>query len=361
MDICSKTELDLIAIDFETIRTLGDNIHDSVFLMMIVPFYAISIRAVGEYRNERLLDLNSDKKITDLRNSIKIYQDRFRKVKVRFQEADNTSDMLFRSMLRFRFLQKWNIHFNLGIYFTKDGKIVGNTQWIETYLNLNRERNEDRNRKSFDTGYVIGCAIQKVYTLYNLPTSMKIIQLGTVPEFGYMDFNTYKSSNIFKGSWEKEVHLAFLHILSLINFEKYVLESVLPGDNEWLFRIKYNVIHYAFSGIDAIFRHCNADNKMAKEEKEIFQELIDDRWQLFSSDFRGCMMHYRLTDKNQKALIKENVYSEEVPFNGLIESVFPGMNFDLYNDKLSKKRDAIESFLEQQFYIDVNKIHTLER
>ena len=73
--------------------------------------------------------------------------------------------------------------------------------------------------------------------------------------------------------------------MSLINFEKYVLESVLSGDNEWLFRIKYNVIHYAISGIDAIFRHCNADNQMAKEEKDIFHSLIDDRWQLFSSDF----------------------------------------------------------------------------
>ena len=361
MDICTKTELDLIAIDFETIRTLGDNIHDSVFMMMIVPFFAISIRAVGEYRNERLLDADSDRKITDLRNSIKIYQDKFRRTKVRFQKADYTSDTLFRSMLRFRFLQKWNIHFNLGIYFTKDGKIVGNTQWIETYFNLNIEKNKDRNRKSFDTGYMVGRATQKVYNLYNLPTSMKTIQLGTVPEFGYIDFNTNKASKIFRGSWEKEVHLAFLHILSLINFEKYVLESVLPSDNEWLFRIKYIVIHYALSGVDAIFRHCNADNKMAKEEKDVFQKLIGDRWQLFSSDFRGCMMHYRLTDKNQKALIKKDVYNEEIPFNGLIESVFPEMNFGLYNDKLSRKRDAIEEFLKRQFYIDVNKIHMLDR
>lgn len=359
MEICSKTELDLIAIDFETIRALGEGIHDSVFMMMIVPFFAISIRAVGEYRHERLLDVDSDKKITDLRNSIKIYQDRFRKVKVRFQEADNTSDTLFRSMLRFRFLQKWNLHYNLGIYVTKDGKIVGNTQWIETYFNLNKERSEDRNRKSYDTGYVIGCAIQKVYNLYNLPIPMNIIQLGTVPEFWYIDVNTNKATKIFRGSWEKEVHLAFLHILSLINFEKYVLESVLPGDNEWLFRIKYIVTHYALSGIEAIFRHCNADNKMTKVEKDIFQELVNDRWQLFSSDFRGCMMHYRLTDKDQKALINEDVYSEEVPFNGLIESLFPGLNFDIYNDKLSKKRDAIELFLERQFYIDVNKIHAL--
>ena len=73
------------------------------------------------------------------------------------------------------------------------------------------------------------------------------------------------------------------------------------------------------------------------------------------------MMHYRLTDKNKKALIREDLYSEEVPFHGLIESVFPEMNFDLYNDKLSKKRDAIEVFLERQFCIDVNKIRTLGR
>ena len=80
MDICSKTELDLIAIDFETIYTLGENIHDSVFMMMIIPFFAISIRAVGEYRNERLLDSDSEKRITDLRNSIKLYQNRYRKL-----------------------------------------------------------------------------------------------------------------------------------------------------------------------------------------------------------------------------------------------------------------------------------------
>jgi len=356
MDICSRTEQELLAIDCETIRTLGLKIHDSVFSLMIVPFWAITIRGVEDYWQIKLLDPESDKRIYDLRNSLKIYQDRFRRIKIRFLETDETSDALFRNMLRFDFLKRLNVHYNIGIYVTNDGKVVGNTQWIDSYSHLNKEKSEVRERKAYDMGHIMGSAIQSACNIINPSIPVKSIELGSMPEIGYIDFNTNKASEFFRGSWSKEIQLAFLHLLSVVNFEKYVLESVLPADNEWLFRVKYVVIHYVLSGIEKIYRHCNADNKMEKTESEKFQKLIIDRWILSSSELRGCMMHYRLKDKNQKSLMKEDSFDEKLPFNGLIESIFEGMSFDTYDHALSTKRDEIEKFLEEQFFIDVKKI-----
>lgn len=164
-----------------------------------------------------------------------------------------------------------------------------------------------RRQKAIDTGYIIGSAIQRAYDLNDPSIKVKNIELGEVPKLGYLDFNTNRASTFFRGSWDKEVQLAFLHLLSLINFEKYILESVLPAGNEWLFRIKYVVLHYTILGIDSIYRHCNSDNKMSELETEAFQKLTRDKWTLFSSDFRGCMMHYRLRDKNHTPLIKEKI------------------------------------------------------
>lgn len=356
MDICKYTEMELISKDCNTMRTIGLNIRDSIFSMMIVPFYAIAIRGFEDYWETDLLDTESKRKVYDLRNSLKIYQDKFRRIKIRFLDADETSDLLFKNQLRFEILKKFNIHYNLGIYVTDEGKIVGNTQWIDSYFQLNKEPSEEVNNKSFDIGYMIGSAIQKACNMNELLTLSESIQLGDCPRFGYIDFNTNRNSSIFRGSWDKEVQLAFLHLLSLINFEKYVLEKVLPIDNEWLFRIKYVVIHYALSGIEQIYRHCNADNKMDVEIKNLFQTLLDDRWTFFPSEFRGCMMHYRLSDKENRSLIKEELFDERLPFNGLIESIFHGLTFNEYNKILSSKRDEMELFLESQFNIDKQMI-----
>ena len=356
MDICLQTEQKLITIDCETIRTLGMNIHDSIYNMMIVPFYAMTIRSLEDYWQIKLLDPESDKKIYDLRNSIKIFQDRFGRIKVCFLAADETSDTLFRNMLKFDFLKRLNIHNNIGIYVTKDGKIVGNTQWIGSYIKLNKENILEIEKKSFDISYKMGVAIRSACDKIDLSVPLKSVKLGSVPEIGYIDFNTNRPSKIFRGSWSKEVHLAFLHLLSLVNFEKYILESVLPEDNEWLFRIKYIVIHYALSGIEKIFRHCNPDNKMEKKESEKFQKILIDKWTISSSVLRGCMMHYQLKDKNQQFIIKEDEFNDKLPFNGLIESLFEGMSFDAYNYVLSKKRDEIEDFLQEKFFIDIKRI-----
>ena len=68
------------------------------------------------------------------------------------------------------------------------------------------------------------------------------------------------------------------------------------------------------------------------------------------------MMHYGLKDKNQQFLIKEDVFDDTLPFNGLIDSIFEGMPFDTYNYALSKKRDEIGDFLQEKFLIDVKQI-----
>ena len=347
----------LIQNDCESIKQLVLNYHDSIFCMRIIPYMALFCRSFQEYADTELISPEVDEEIYDLRNSIKIYSERYGKNIKRFIAVDEEQDEEYKSQLKFDFLKKMNAHYNLGMYFTKDKKIIGNTQLIESMLRLHGLSKQKQQQKCLLLGNHLASVIGSVSN--GLESSLPVPQIaveGQLPKFFYDDINTNKS-NFFNSHLEKDENLFLLHMLCNIIFVKYVLCPLLTKDNLWIFRIKYIAIYHAYVGIVKIKSYMKNNRT---EKLDLWSEadcIIEEGKNIFVSRFRNCMMHYNLNKDNEFS-ISENNFSWDRPFFGLIEECFDGMPYRDYVERLEKFGDVIEEFITKQF--DFERIHLKE-
>lgn len=122
--------------DAESIYSLLQTERDSVFAMEIIPYYALFVQSCQEYLRENLLPESIGKELKDIRNHIKAYADGFGKSQRRVSTVDDSQDRDFKEQLRFEFLKKINIHLNLGMYWTGERQLIGNTQQLADFLSV---------------------------------------------------------------------------------------------------------------------------------------------------------------------------------------------------------------------------------
>ena len=325
--------------------------------MEIISYLALFCRSFQEYANIELIDKKVDSEIYDTRNSIKIYGNRFGKSKEQFLATDENQDEEFREKLRFDFTKKLNLHYNLGVFFTKDKKIIGNTQLIANALNMNGLSDKEKGKKSYELGYHLAKIINSISMeiANSIPVSNIILQ-DNLPMLYYDDFNTNKN-NFFNRSIGKDINLFMLHILSNINFVKYVLESLFADENLWLFRIKYITIYHAYLGLKKLKAHIeNNHTELAYLDKFITSILKNGDF-LFTSKFRNCMMHYNMENNGVFAITEEN-FNEKELFFGLVEECFNGESYGKYLDKINCFRQQMEDLITQQFSIEYVHLKT---
>lgn len=338
----------LIQNDCESIKQLVLNYHDSIFFMRIIPYMALFCRSFQEYAEIELISPEVDAEIYDLRNSIKIYCERYGKNKKRFMAVDEEQDDEYKSQLKYVFLKNMNVHYNLGMYFTEDKKIIGNTHLIESMLKLHGLSEEEQAKKCVALGNHLASMVGRVSS--ELESSLPILRIaveGQLPKFLYKDINTNKN-NFFNSNLEKDENLFLLHVLCNINFVKYVLCLLLEKDNLWLFRIKYIAIYHAYMGIVKIKGYMKNNRT---EKLDLWNDsdcIIEEGENIFVSKFRNCMMHYNL-NRDNKFSVSENNFSWDKPFFGLIEECFDGMPYRDYVERLEKFGDRIEEFITKQF------------
>lgn len=344
----------LIQNDCESIKKLVLNFQDSIFCMQIIPYMALFCRSYQEYAKIELINPEVDSEIYDLRNSIKIYGERYARNKKRFITVDEEQDDEYKSELKFDFLKNMNAHYNLGMYFTDDKKIIGNTQLIESTLRLHGLSKQEQQQKCFSLGSHLASVIGSVSNGLASSLAVPLIAVeGQLPKFLYDDINTNKN-HFFNINLEKDENLFLLHMLSNINFVKYVLCPLLAKDNLWTFRIKYISIYHAYKGIEKIKSYTK--NNRA-EKLNLWQDadcIIKEGENIFISKFRNCMMHYSLNRDNEFCVSERN-FSWDKPFFGLIEECFEGMTYGDYVERLEKLGNKIEEFITKQF--DFERIH----
>lgn len=345
---CKICTVLLIQNDCETLKKIILNVHDSIFCMEMIPYLALFCRSFQEYSNIDLINKDVDSEIYDIRNSIKIYGERYGKSKRQFLESDKKQDDEFRDKLRFGFTKNLNIHFNLGIYFNENKRIIGNTQLIANTLNMNGLSKRERQEKSFNLGSHLASIIGSVSNglADSLPVPNIILQ-DNIPTFYYDDFNTNKN-DFFSPNFSKDINLFMLHILSSINFVKYVLKPLLIEENLWIFRINYIVIYHAYLGIKKLKTHIENNCKNMIEVVSRLNSIIRYGETLFISKFRNCMMHYDLKNDGVFAITEAN-FDEKKLLYGLIEECFKGEIYKSYFDKITHMGEQIESFITQQF------------
>lgn len=341
----------LVAYDCSTIYTIATKFNEPIFNMMIVSYLALFCCEAENCFNIKLLNGKYVQDITDIRNAIKIYGERFAKSSKKFLSADFSQDTTFKNQLRFSFMRNWNIHYNLGIYCDKNGKIIGNTQLIEDTLALRGLTTKQRKTKSFEMGQEIGSIIGKLFgVLYIENLTSTITTCNNTPKLYSIDTNTNRKHNIFRTPYKKDINLNILNMLSTIGFVNNYISSLLPKDNLWLFRIRYIVTYYSLLGIEKIRNHLvnNYDKEDILVQKS--EKYISMRSSLFKSDFRNCMMHYNLY-KDGKCAIKQEFLDSKKPFLGLVESCYNGKSFETLNLEVTEFSKKLELLLQEHIFI----------
>lgn len=331
--------------DAETIFSLLSSERDSIFAMEIIPYYALFVQSCQEYMGESFLPPKTAMNIKDIRNHIKSYAESFGKTKREVVLIDQEQDMNFKSQLRFDFLKNWNIHFNLGTYWTDDYHIIGNTQQLAAFIDVKDLFDPGVRKKQYDLGYQIGLFVSSVrsgllesfgeFTVARAVTAIKIKN--------YYDINTNKYNALFVDNAFKERNLFYLHLLCNMNFIKYILRSLFPDGNTWVFRLEYVVTYYTFRALQRLKNYCESNHDIVADANSI-KELELAESNIFQSKLRNYMMHYGLENQNVLSL----KYIER-PFFGIIENCFDGMDYYSYLESLHSLSDRIIDFLEKHF------------
>lgn len=254
----------------------------------------------------------------------------------------------------------WNLHTNLGIYYDNDKHIVGNTHYAyyifqdeksisKPQAQMNNLELEGRELQSF--GYDMGVIIGNISS--GLSETSDFMESDVIPkgrDFLYQDFNTNRC--ITSGNEKyKSVRLFLLHILSSIGFILYCLKKKIIRDTGLLLRLEYITYHYALKRIDGILKYCNTNNSEISDCNLIrMLQSIDcsNTNNLRNTNFRNCMMHFELKDKDGNALISEEKLNLAVPFCGLVETQF-NLPYNEYQTLIEKELvylyDAINEYL----------------
>lgn len=344
-----------IKYDCETLKALKSLQTQPILALSFLPFYALFAEeiqnTIGENGKKFRLNNNSPFDIGHVRSKLKLFGDeRISKSKKKISDVDSIQESVFKNNLKFSITKKLNIHYNIGIFFEKNGRVIGNTQFFYYMFQndkyISREYSPEEIR---DFGQVLGTAIGSVSEgLKNFQSNYKVDVKNEKYEIFFKNFNTNRIgvSSFTNSELDKETSLLVLHLLSAINFVRFILDNELSDQNTYLIKIKYIIMYYALGSIKKILNI--QINKFTDKTKELFEEILEDTNQLMNSDFRSCMMHYEYR-KNESYLIDEKYLDFTKPFYGLVETCFDGTTYTEFcgriNVKISEISDALERIL----------------
>lgn len=313
--------------------------------MEIIPYYALFVQSCQEYMGESFLPEEIALSIKDIRNHIKSYSESFGKSKRKVASIDQEQDASFKSQLRFDFLKSWNIHLNLGTYWTEDHHIIGNTQQLAAFIDVKNLSGPEVGKKQYELGHQIGSFVGSVRSGFAETMSPPAIERGvTQTEIKlYHDFNTNKQNDFFPAGTAKELCLFYVNLLCNMNFVKHILRSLFSDGNTWVFRVEYIVTYYTLRALQRLKNYSESNTDISVDTREI-DEILNLGDSLFRSKFRNCMMHYNLMGQGVVSL----EYIEK-PFFGMIETCFNGMDYQTYLTSLREVSDMIIAYLEKQF------------
>lgn len=342
--------------DCETLKALESIRKHPILTLAFLPFYAMFAEeienTIGEKGQKFIVQNDSPFDISQVRAKMKLFgNEKINRSKKVIVDVDSIQDEVFKKNLKYTYTQELNIHYNLGIFFNSDGKVICNTQFIYFMFQNNKYKSREYlPEELIEFGKTLGTAISSVSEgLKNFLPEYKVEVNNNIYEIFYDDFNTNKKgvSAFTKCELEKEIALLVLHVLSAVNFVKYILSKELSDQNTYLLKIKYVVMYYAIGSIKKIL--ASKTIILSEPIKETLNRVILNSDELMNTDFRSCMMHYEFI-KNDSYLIDEKYLDFTKPFYGLIETYFNGVTYiefcRIINQKISEISDTLENVLD---------------
>lgn len=362
MDILSKKleekllqdSKELIYRDCITLCEIYEN-RDHAAILMSIPYFSLVVHEAESYIQNHLsvtdikIGVNkSNLKLPNVRNKTHMFDDKFKTRFLSLGDIDDAQDDFFmKDRWAKTLIKKFKLYNNLGIYFNKDGHIVGNTHYIAYVFesaNWNDVKNEF-NRYGED----LGVSISNIDNYLDNDITNNIIPWGPKTlGWEYKDYNTKKFKTFPQGE-DKFLELFFLHFISITNFVLFELPKVIRDNKELLMRIRYIVCHYTHKSMEKLINQARL-NQVILDTSYIEKENYKD--ELICSSFRGCMSHYSFINK-ENIEIDEEYYSQEIPFFGLVETKF-GISFNSYHSKLIDKLKSQSNTLFNYITIDLS-------
>jgi hypothetical protein len=348
-DALSMAELLIIKRDFDLLAKIATQMR-SELQIQLTPFTALFSYEVVCYLNQKGQPVDMEQtsiySIEDVRQKAKFFDLSINKLLQSIANVDKLQNDYFVRIMKFPELGRWNLHDNLGVWFDKDKKVVGNTHYAyyvfqdqkmishpsDSMQGFELQGNEIR-AFAYDMGRIIGSissGLVSVSDFMNGDFSLLDIEIYS------RDFNTNRCRTVGNGEYKK-IRLFLLHVLSSIGFIIYILKKCIIRETGILLRLEYITYHYALKRLEGIKSYCETNLNTINDIKLIdCLSNIDfsNRDGLRKSDFRNCMMHFGLKNKEGLSLIDGSNFDLSLPFCGLIESQFDGMSYNEYQAKI---------------------------
>lgn len=361
-------EMTIIKRDFDLLKKLIMKLPDEVKVQM-VPFSALFCYEVNQYLSNHGYAIEMEQtgrySIKDIRQKAKFFDLSVNKLLQSIENVDQLQNDYFIQQMKYPELGCWNAHTNLGVYFDAEKHIVGNTHYA--YYVFQDEKMISRPRDSMSGHDLIGEEIQAFgYDMGRIIGSISdgLSQISdfmvadvdpNTLELFSQDFNTNRCVTVGNDKY-KLVRLFLLHVLSSIGFVLHILKKAIIRDSGLLLRLEYITYHFALLRLDGIANYCRQNSRTVNDPK--LMELLSgidymDTKGLRKPEFRNCMMHFGLTDKDGKSLINESCMDLSKPFCGLVEGLF-GKSYGEYQVSIETELSTIFTGISQYLDFDLS-------
>ena len=366
--------------DCKTIKSLFESIKENFIAgIALIPYMSLFCWEALEFFRKIGLDFdikgNDTFTLADIRLKLKIFESKYSKAKNMILNCDYLQDYIFKNKLSFECMKDWNIHYNLGIMFNNKKEIVGNSQYgyyifffffllkrkIEYVIGLVVTSNikyeyapEDYLGYGKYVGEIIGSFLRYFGELNVQDVNIQTNKINT--NMLYKDFN---SNKLYRNEDDKIIALYLLHILTFINSTIRLLGECEKDDTGWWLRIYYIAYYYAIERLEDIKNHID-NNEI---ENSNFNELLTQiqlNNNFMNGDFRNCMMHYGLKNKENRFIIEEQKFNLDIPMMGLVESCFDNLDYFELKRKIKLELENISQVIDNILNINKSNLNEFE-
>lgn len=357
------------------IRLLNELKNKPIESVEIMPFISLFCWEATDFFKKYDINFempdNKTFSLQDIRLKTKLFENNYSKAKKMILNCDYLQDYIYKHKLRFKFMYNWNIHYNLGIFVDKYGNIIGNSQYgyyifqddkllkkkiidVEKFDDTTELNYEFKPEEYFEYGKFCAKIISRINNCFkDINVNMEVNEIDS--NLFYKDINTNRHLKTFyKHEEGKVLTLYLVHVLSSINFVLNILRKYEKTDKGWWLRIYYITYYYTLQRLENIRNHITMNEMLDNRIKTFYSIVNIDDKELINTDFRNCMMHYDLIDKNGKFLIKDEYLNIKVPLFGLVESCFNGIKYDELKNKIVDRLNLLSTEIQKLLDLDLS-------
>ena len=348
--ILPMAETLIIKRDFDSLRKIVSHLSAGV-QTQIVPYSALFCYEIIEYLNRHGNNIEVEQtgrySIKDIRQKAKFFDLSINKLLQNVANVDEMQNEYFVNLMKYPQLGYWNVHTNLGIFFDKEKRIVGNTHYEyylfqdEKSISCSQNESSDFTLKGEEIkafGYDMGRIIGSISSGFSSVSDFLVSDVLADPiKLNSQDFNTNRCTTTGNEKY-KVVKLFMLHVLSSIGFILFCLKKVIIRDTGLLLRLEYITYHYALIRLNGLLAYCQSHSSVIDDPNLVrMLEAIDyaNANGLRKKEFRNCMMHFALIDKDGNSLLEETKVDLSKPLCGLVESQFDNSYYE-YQAKIEE-------------------------